>query len=66
MALERLLIRARLIAVGIPARETRRRFDDDTIKAVRDSQWWEWDEKRLREAYKQFSDVKEFLKFANS
>lgn len=35
------------IWAGAPAREIRKRFDDKTVRALLDLQWWDWPEQRL-------------------
>lgn len=36
------------VAVGAPARVTRRRFDDETIRRLLESRWWEWSHEEIR------------------
>ena len=38
------------IVVGNPGRMVKKRFDDDTIKALSEIRWWEWNEERINEA----------------
>lgn len=57
-------IPAYAIAVGIPARIIRYRFDPDICDRLRRSEWWNWDEDRLRDARKLFGRVEEFLAYA--
>ncbi|UUZ80804.1 CatB-related O-acetyltransferase [Paenibacillus sp. P26] len=52
------------IAVGIPERVVRYRFDEELREALRSTQWWEWDDRSIEEAYPLFGDVKQFLDYA--
>lgn len=38
------------IVGGVPAREIRQRFDDRTIARLRELQWWDWPEEKIRQA----------------
>lgn len=40
-------VRPFAIAAGNPAREVRRRFDDDVVEALLETRWWEWPIDRL-------------------
>jgi virginiamycin A acetyltransferase len=35
------------IVGGVPAKPIRKRFDEDTIAALRRLQWWDWDRERI-------------------
>lgn len=35
---------------GVPAKELKKRFDDDTVTALLEMQWWNWPHERLVEA----------------
>lgn len=37
------------IAAGIPAKVIRYRFDEDTIKAIQESEWWNYSDDKLKE-----------------
>lgn len=50
------------IAAGNPAKTIRKRFDDETIKMLLESKWWEWDEKTIKKYAFTFNDIKEFKK----
>lgn len=54
------------IAVGSPIRILRFRFEDGQIEAIRKIEWWNFDEKRLREVENYFFDIKSFIEFENS
>lgn len=49
------------IAVGVPARVIKYRFDPDTIEALLKKQWWNLPESELPKVNKYFWDVKQFL-----
>lgn len=49
------------IAVGLPAKVIKKRFDDETIAALLDTQWWNWDRETLERNFKDLLDVKSFL-----
>jgi len=36
------------IVVGNPAKEVRKRFDDETIEMLLDVQWWNWPDEKIR------------------
>ena len=36
------------VAVGAPARVVRFRFDEDIIRRLLESQWWEWSHEEIR------------------
>lgn len=38
------------IVGGIPAREIRKRFAPDVIERLRELQWWNWQEEKIRKA----------------
>ncbi len=50
------------IVAGNPARLIRRRFDDQTINALLESRWWEWDDDKIKANAVYFNDVQEFVK----
>lgn len=41
-------VRPYAIVAGNPAREIKRRFDDETVERVQAMAWWDWPEERLR------------------
>lgn len=49
------------VAVGVPAKVIKYRFDEDTIKALLEKQWWNGDEEGLRMVERNFWDVDAFL-----
>lgn len=50
------------IAVGVPAKVVKYRFDELTIKALLDKQWWNGAEEELKEVERYYRDVEVFLK----
>ena len=49
------------VAVGVPAKVVKYRFDEDTIKALLEKQWWNGSEEDLRKVERNFWDVEGFL-----
>lgn len=45
-------VRPYAIVVGNPAKETRRRFDDDTIDSLLRIKWWEWSDDKVKKNIK--------------
>ena len=50
------------IWAGNPARFIRKRFDDETIKKLLESQWWNWEDESLKKYGEKFQLPKEFVK----
>lgn len=50
------------IVVGIPAREIKKRFDDNVIKELLNSEWWNLEDALLTNLAIHFQNPKEFLK----
>lgn len=50
------------VAVGVPAQVVKYRFDEDTIKALLEKQWWNGSEEDLNRVEQDFFDVEAFLK----
>ena len=50
------------IAVGVPAKVMKYRFNDATIEALLKKQWWNWPIENLKEVERHFDDVESFLK----
>jgi chloramphenicol O-acetyltransferase type B len=44
-------VRPYAVVGGNPARETARRFDDETVEALLDIAWWDWPEDLVKERY---------------
>lgn len=49
------------IAVGVPAKPIRKRFDDRTIEKLLSTKWWDWDRKILEERFADLYDMNLFL-----
>lgn len=47
---------------GVPAKLIKKRFDDETIAKLLESQWWNWDEERLKIFADSFDDVESFIR----
>lgn len=50
------------VAVGVPAKVVKYRFDEATIKALLEKQWWNGTEEDLKKVERNFWDVEAFLK----
>lgn len=50
------------IAVGVPARVVKYRFDKTTIRGLLEKQWWNGSEEDLKKLERNFWDVEAFLK----
>lgn len=50
------------IAVGVPAKVVKYRFDEETIKVLLEKQWWNGTETDMQQVEKHFWDVESFLK----
>ena len=51
------------IVGGIPARHIKFRFDDEKIKTLEESKWWDWSLDELSENFKTFQDMALFLNY---
>lgn len=49
------------IAVGSPIRILRYRFSESQIAAMQRIQWWNWDEKKLKDVESMFFDIDTFI-----
>ncbi|MBR5768139.1 MAG: CatB-related O-acetyltransferase [Clostridia bacterium] len=49
------------VVVGIPARKIRKRFDDDLIRRLSETEWWNWPDEKLEKFGETFSSPKVFL-----
>ncbi|MGN5955378.1 CatB-related O-acetyltransferase [Sphingobacterium lactis] len=49
------------IWAGNPAKLIRKRFDDETIDKLLKSEWWSWNDEKIREYSSSINNVKEFL-----
>jgi phosphonate metabolism protein (transferase hexapeptide repeat family) len=50
------------IAVGVPAKVVKKRFDDATIEKLLASEWWNWDRATLEKNFQDLLNVKDFLR----
>lgn len=50
------------VAVGVPAKVVKYRFDEDKINALLEKQWWNGAEEELKEVERCFWDIEAFLK----
>lgn len=50
------------IVAGNPAREIRKRFDDDTIQKIEKSEWYNFTPEQLKSAFKYAKDIEGFLR----
>ncbi len=48
------------VVVGVPAKEIRKRFDEETIKKLLESEWWNWPNNKLKK-YGQYFGTPEKL-----
>jgi acetyltransferase-like isoleucine patch superfamily enzyme len=49
------------IVAGNPAKLIRKRFDENTILALGELKWWNWDERKIRNSAKKFNDIGIFI-----
>lgn len=49
------------IVAGNPAKMIRKRFDDDVIKVLLDSRWWEWNEQEIIKIARYFYNIDDFI-----
>jgi chloramphenicol O-acetyltransferase type B len=54
------------IVAGCPAKQIKKRFDNDTIKHLIKSQWWDFSDSILRKHAVHFNDISKFLENINS
>ena len=50
------------IAVGVPAKVIKYRFNEEQIAALNRIKWWNWDDKTVAERFDDFLDIDEFIK----
>lgn len=50
------------IWAGNPARFIRKRFTDETIEQIRNSEWWNWSDEIINQRAQYFNDVEAFKK----
>lgn len=49
------------IYVGNPAHMIRKRFDDETISKLLESQWWNWDDDKISQYADKYNSVESFI-----
>ena len=49
------------VVVGVPARPVRKRFPDNVIACILQSEWWNWDRAALEERWRDLCSVDAFL-----
>lgn len=49
------------VAVGVAAKVIKKRFDDETIARLLDSEWWNWDRETLEKNFDDLLDLDAFL-----
>ena len=49
------------VAVGVPAKIAKYRFDEDTIKKLLEIKWWDFDNDKIKDVEKYFLEVDKFL-----
>ncbi len=49
------------IVVGTPAKETRKRFDDDTIQKLMKIKWWNWEDDKIETVINDFNNPAKIL-----
>lgn len=50
------------IWAGNPARFIRKRFPDETIQSIQNSEWWLWEDKKIAQNAKTFNNTEAFIK----
>lgn len=50
------------IAVGVPAKVIKKRFDDATVERILESKWWEWEREKIEKKFEELMDLELFLK----
>ncbi len=50
------------IVVGVPARPIRKRFDEETIESLLETEWWKWPHERLKKDFHKLLDLNAMMK----
>lgn len=50
------------IAIGVPAKVIKYRFDEKSISQLLKIKWWDWDDEKLQNIEKLFFDINKFIK----
>jgi acetyltransferase-like isoleucine patch superfamily enzyme len=53
------------IWAGNPARFIKKRFEDDIVVAIENSEWWNWGDNKIERLAKYFNNVPEFIRNLN-
>jgi len=51
------------IWAGNPARFIRKRFDENTIEKLLNSEWWDWSDSKIAETAVMFDDTEKFIQY---
>lgn len=54
-------VKAYSIVGGIPAKLIRMKFSEDEIEELLSSEWWTWSAERLKEEFRSFHKIEEFI-----
>ncbi len=54
------------IVAGVPAKEIRKRFDNDTIERLLELKWWDWPDDKIKKYAEFFSDPVKLLNSIDS
>lgn len=49
------------VAMGVPIKIVKYRYDQEKIEKIKKIKWWDWEEDKLKEVEKYFDDVDAFL-----
>jgi len=49
------------IVAGVPAKIIRYRFNNDVIDSIKQSKWWEWEDKKIREIFDLLPNPEKFI-----
>lgn len=50
------------IAVGVPAKVIKYRYDEETVAALKKIKWWEWSDEQIAARFNDFLNIDEFVK----
>lgn len=53
------------VVAGVPAKFIKKRFDDNVIQALLDIKWWDFDDEKLKEYAKYFTNPHQFIEIYN-
>lgn len=49
------------IVAGVPARVLRYRFDQEQVRKIEATEWWNWEDEKIAEHCKAFANIEEFF-----